>query len=262
METLKEYYYTYYSYEEWGRGYFGSRGCYCLPEEDVKYFGSFKDKTFRPTQKIILKDDYATREEALIDEIILHDYYDVAENPHFANLAKQKTTGFYYSSKGVVRSKEHKRKISEAQKGKFRNEDFVEKCKARRHSEETKKKMSEAQKGEKNHNYGKKLSLEIRKKLSLSHKGKQVWNKGIPMSYETKKKISLANKGRKQTEEHKMKRSEKKSRHFTLLTPCGKIVVGKNVSKFCEKNNLCKSQIYNLLSGKIKQYKGWTIPKV
>ena len=64
METLKEYYYTYYSYEEWGKGYFGSRKCYCLPEDDVKYFGSYKDKNFNPTQKIILKRDYTTREEA------------------------------------------------------------------------------------------------------------------------------------------------------------------------------------------------------
>jgi hypothetical protein len=115
METPKEYYYTYYSYEEWGRGYIGSRGCNCLPEEDVKYFGSFKDKTFRPTQKIILKDDYATREEALIDEIILHDYYDVANNPHFANKAKQTSTKFYYiipfgeaSKRGKINGFNHK----------------------------------------------------------------------------------------------------------------------------------------------------------
>ena len=96
METPKEYYYTYYSYEEWGRGYFGSRGCKCLPEEDVKYFGSFKDKTFNPTQKIILKSDYTTREEALTDEIILQEYYKVVENPHFANRAYQTSTKFYY----------------------------------------------------------------------------------------------------------------------------------------------------------------------
>ena len=97
METPKEYYYTYYSYEEYGRGYFGSRKCYCLPEEDINYFGSFRDKTFRPTQKIILKDDYATREEAYADEIILHDYYDVSNNPHFANQAKASSTNFYVS---------------------------------------------------------------------------------------------------------------------------------------------------------------------
>jgi hypothetical protein len=94
METPKEYYYTYYSYEECGRGYFGSRGCKCLPEKDVKYFGSFKDKTFRPTQKIILKDDYETREEAYADEIILQEHYKVVENPHFANRAYQTSVRF------------------------------------------------------------------------------------------------------------------------------------------------------------------------
>jgi general stress protein YciG len=97
MKTPKEYYYTYYSYEEWGRGYIGSRGCYCLPEEDIRYFGSFGDKTFKPTQKIILKSDYSTREEALADEIILHDFYDVANNSHFANRAKATSTKFFLS---------------------------------------------------------------------------------------------------------------------------------------------------------------------
>ena len=95
METPKEYYYTYYSYEEWGRGYIGSRGCKCLPEEDVRYFGSFKDKAFKPTQKIILKSDYVTREEAYFDEIILQKYYEVVENSHFANRAYQTSTKFY-----------------------------------------------------------------------------------------------------------------------------------------------------------------------
>lgn len=95
METPKEYHYTYYSYEEWGRGYFGSRTCKCLPEEDVEYFGSFYDKIFKPTQKIILKGDYNTRTDAIADEVILHNYYDVANNPHFANQVKQTSTKFY-----------------------------------------------------------------------------------------------------------------------------------------------------------------------
>ena len=111
METPKEYYYTYYSYEEWGRGYFGSRKCKCLPEEDVKYFGSFKDKKFKPTQKIILKSDYDTREEAYADEIILHDYYDVANNPHFANQAKATSTKFISNSEDVA--KRNRAKIGE-----------------------------------------------------------------------------------------------------------------------------------------------------
>jgi hypothetical protein len=49
-DTIKNYY-VYYSYELWGRGYIGKRECMCLPEEDVKYFGSFTDKTFEPTEK-------------------------------------------------------------------------------------------------------------------------------------------------------------------------------------------------------------------
>jgi hypothetical protein len=104
MKTPKEYYYTYYSYEEWGRGYIGSRGCKCLPEEDVNYFGSFTDEIFKPTQKIILKDDYATREEAYTDEIILQRYYKVVENPHFANRAYQTSSKFYVSKEQAIKN--------------------------------------------------------------------------------------------------------------------------------------------------------------
>jgi hypothetical protein len=114
---LAEYHYTYYSYEEYNRGYIGSRTCKCLPEEDIKYFGSYVDKTFKPTQKIILKDDYATREEAYADEIILHDYYDVANNPHFANKAKQTSTKFSFSSS--EQSRKLGKKMFEEKRGCF-----------------------------------------------------------------------------------------------------------------------------------------------
>ena len=111
METPKEYYYTYYSYEEWGRGYFGSRGCKCLPEEDIKYLGSSKDKTFKPKYKIILKDDYATREEAYADEIILQEHYKVVENPHFANESYQTSTQFYVPKERIVENNRKAGKI-------------------------------------------------------------------------------------------------------------------------------------------------------
>ena len=67
---MKKYHYTYYSYEEFGRGYIGKRSCPCKPEEDVKYFGSYSDKTFEPTQKIILE-TYDTAEEAIEDTTFL-----------------------------------------------------------------------------------------------------------------------------------------------------------------------------------------------
>lgn len=92
-------YYVYYSYEPWGRGYIGHRGCNCLPEEDTKYLGSYKDKTFKPSQKIILQ-TFKTRKEAITAEIILHDFYRVDINPYFANRSKQKVTGFFYDASG------------------------------------------------------------------------------------------------------------------------------------------------------------------
>jgi general stress protein YciG len=112
---LTEYHYVYYSYEEYGNGYIGSRTCKCLPEEDIKYFGSYTDDNFKPTQKIIIKSDYATREEAYADEIILQEYYKVVENPHFANKAYQNSTKFYvpkeqatkYARKGGLKTKEN-----------------------------------------------------------------------------------------------------------------------------------------------------------
>ena len=93
--VMNKYFYVYYSYEEYGRGYIGKRECECLPEKDVRYFGSFKDKTFNPTQKIILE-TFDIVEEALEAECVLHDFYEVDKNPHFANRAKQTSTGFYY----------------------------------------------------------------------------------------------------------------------------------------------------------------------
>ena len=69
-----KHFYVYYSYEEYGRGYIGKRECKCLPEEDVSYFGSFKDKTFNPTQKIILE-TFDSVEKALAAECALHDFY-------------------------------------------------------------------------------------------------------------------------------------------------------------------------------------------
>lgn len=88
--------YTYYSYEEWGRGYIGSRSCACLPEEDVDYFGSFEDKTFNPRHKVILTVT-PTRPLAIQDEVIFHEFFQVDINPHFANQVKQTSTKFHRS---------------------------------------------------------------------------------------------------------------------------------------------------------------------
>jgi hypothetical protein len=112
----KKYHYTYYSYEEWGRGYIGCRSCNCLPEQDINYFGSFHDKTFNPTQKVIIE-TFKTRKDAIRAEIKLHNFYDIALNSHFANRAKQTSTKF--TREGAVTSQETKEKMSKVKKGKF-----------------------------------------------------------------------------------------------------------------------------------------------
>jgi hypothetical protein len=113
---MTKHHYVYHSYEEWGRSYIGCRTCDCLPEEDIKYFGSFRDKTFKPTEKTILF-VCKTRKEAAEIEIILHDFFDVAVNPQFANRSKQTSTKF--DTTGVPKPEESKKKQSETNSGRF-----------------------------------------------------------------------------------------------------------------------------------------------
>jgi hypothetical protein len=147
------FYYTYYSYEEWGRGYIGAKpsGCDCLPEEDP-YLGSFYDKTFKPTRKIILG-VYATPEECLQDEIILHDFFQVDINPHFANQAKQTSTGF------IARGGKPRPSISG--------------------DNNPMRKYPHLLRGENHPNFGKELKSETKQKISEKRKGVRTWGKPV-----------------------------------------------------------------------------------
>lgn len=184
METPKEYYYTYYSYEEWGRGYFGSRKCYCLPEKDTKYLGSSKDKTFKPKYKIILKDDYATREEALADEIILQQYYKVVENPHFANKAYQTSTKFYCSLRGEESPMYGKTGINHPAYG-------------RECTPEVREKLKKNKLGKNNPQYGKSPSQETRNKMSDANSGEKCYWYGKSHTQSSKEKMRDAKLGDK-----------------------------------------------------------------
>ena len=207
---MKKYFYVYYSYEEFGRGYIGKRECKCLPEEDVKYFGSYKDKTFKPIQKIILQ-TFNSAEEAYSAEILLQEFYQVDKNPHFANIYIHRSKKFCNNGSeiirkkisnsltGIKRSEETKRKVSEAKKGTIISEEtklkFKEKRKGKKpslgmkHTEEWKKEHSRKMK-ENNPFKGKKHTEESKKLMSEKTKGRVAHNKGKPHSEETKRKIS------------------------------------------------------------------------
>lgn len=118
-------YYTYYSYEEFGRGYIGYRKCPkgISPEQD-SYLGSYKDKTFKPTAKIIIT-THRTKREAILAEIKIQKLFSVVENHHFANRSYQTNVKFSFSAQGSnhpmynkTHSEEAKGKMSKARKGK------------------------------------------------------------------------------------------------------------------------------------------------
>ena len=267
----KKYHYTYYSYEEWGMGYFGSRSCDCLPEEDINYFGSFRDKNFHPTQKIILKDDYQTREETIVDEIILHQFYEVGKNPHFANRAKQTSKKFIFydmvGEKNPFYGKEHSQETKELLKQRttetWKNQPHP--WIGKKHSEETKQKLKEKNKGQVPWNKGIPRTEEEKMKMRMSHKewhkNNVVWNKGIPRTPEEKKNMS---------ENHPMNNPMKKEEciqkmieglcktTYEFIDPEGNIHITKNMTQYCLDQNLNRNCIALVIKGKQKHHKNWT----
>lgn len=205
--------YVYYSYEPFGRGYIGRRSCNC-PIEDDPYMGSYKDKSFNPTHKIIIK-TFNTREEALEEEIKLHKLYDVDNNPIFANRAKQKSTKFSFSCKGCVRSDEYKKKMSESLKGRVIKPEWIEKAKQNRrsfvgesnpfygktHRDDTKNKISNTLKSTYNDGkhpwLGRKHSEESKEKFRKNNAGKNNPNYGKVTPDEVRNKIGQSKVGRK-----------------------------------------------------------------
>ena len=227
-----KYFYIYYSYEPWGLGYIGKRECCCLPEEDVDYFGSFRDKNFKPTEKIILE-TFNTVEEALKAECILHDFYEVDKNPYFANKAKQTSEKFYCSLKGESNPAKRPEVREKIRQGKIGKNNPAKRP-------EVREKLSAARK--------KRITTdETRQKMSESHKGRPS-PKGML--------------GKKHSEEQKQKMREKtverNDKTWVIKDPDGKIHTTNNLKYFCELNNLTDSGIHRVISGKRNHHKGWT----
>ena len=278
----RKYFYVYYSYEPWGRGYIGKRECECLPEEDVKYFGSYRDKTFKPTEKIILE-VFVTAEESAEAEILLHDFYEVDKNPHFANRAKATSTAFYFSASGKdnpfyggkfeddVVEKIRNYQLSLGENHHFKSEEFRKKqaewCRSENgpsKSDEAKAKMSVniskalLALGDEHPSKSEQFKESIRKYYEING---HPWT-GRKHTKQSKEKMSKSgkgkNKGIKHTEERKNKLRDSKCKYvYTLISPEGEVFEVINANQFCKDNGLCDIGIYRVVNGKCDSYRGW-----
>jgi molybdopterin converting factor small subunit len=284
----KKYFYVYYSYEPWGRGYIGKRECECLPEEDVKYFGSYRDKTFKPTEKIVLQ-TFDTVEEVLQAEILLHEFYEVDKNPHFANKSRQTSTGFYYVAKGEnnpfygrTHTENSKNKMSESLKSLGENhpsktEEFREK--RRKSMQERIKSYGENMENhpskrpevrEKISNYLKSLGEnhpskqpEHRKKNSECRRGEKNHFYGRKHTEESKELVRLKNKGRKQDKSVVERRTKTALKYkYLFISPDNQRYEVDNSNQFCIANNLNSSAVSQVAKGNWSNHRGWKVIRI
>jgi hypothetical protein len=126
-----------------GRDYIGKHST-DDPYDDYK--GSFKDKSFKPDNKIVFA--YSkTKEGAVWLEIMFQKVFGVVEDPQFVNQSYQTSTGFDTTGAKWVRSEEQ-----------------IENLKTSFNKPETKEKRSAANKGENNPRFGVKEGEESKRK--------------------------------------------------------------------------------------------------
>jgi hypothetical protein len=159
-----------------------------------------RDKGINPPKdksRILILKKNLTEQEAFKHEIYMIAVF--GRKDLGTGILHNKTDGGEGTS-GFIHSEEHKRKVSEAIKGKTISKETKRKMsevkKGKNHSEETKKKLSEANKGENNPNYGKSRSEETKRKISEANKGENSPFYGKSRSEETKGKMSEVKKGK------------------------------------------------------------------
>lgn len=112
-------------------------------------------------------------------------------------------------------------------------------------SEETKRKLSKS-------NLGKIRSKETKLNLSLSHIG-------YKRSEESKQKQSNTLKGKRPHKNTQLGASKKNSKTYILKNLSGEIITITNMKKFCQQNNLYRSNMSLLCTGKLKSHNGWVL---
>jgi len=133
-------------------------------------------------------------------------------------------------------------------------------------SDEFRTKMAKINSGENNPNFGKHPSQEILNKMSGENHhmyGKHHSDEHNQMMREKMSGKNHPNYGKITPEKTKLKISIAIAKNtYVITTPIGKIETIKNLTKYCNDNNLERSSMSRMANGKQKQYKGYKIKRV
>jgi hypothetical protein len=186
-------FYTYAYLREDGTPYYIGKGC----ENRITQKSSRNCSKPKNKSKIIFLKQNLTEEEAFRHEIYMINVFGRKDLE--TGILRNLTDGGEGCS-GSIRSDEHKKKISDAQKGRIKSEEtkqlWSKQRKGKKPSEETKQKMSEKKKGCNHNMFGIPKSIETKRKISEALKGrkKSCYKKRKPLTEEHKRKIGEANK--------------------------------------------------------------------
>jgi len=103
-------------------------------------------------------------------------------------------------------------------------------------------------------------STEHRNKISKSTKGRVPWNKGITGQIPWNKGLTGNipwNKGKTGIYSKEVLESISRSEYWMVTSPAGIVSYIKNLAEFCRNNNLTKTHMSRVASGKSNQHKGW-----
>jgi len=241
-----QWHYVYYSYEQWGRGYIGRRSSKMHPSVDP-YMGSFRDKTFAPTEKIVLA-EFDSVEEAVQCEINLHAFFAVDSNPHFANQSRQTSTGFFYTGGcSTPKTEEQRQAMSDrtriAWQDPKQRQKWLTALRNRSKSETWKQAHLRA-----------KQSPEYKERISLL--AKQRWENDHFKSEQIAriKEMSLSEQWKKR---HLEGCNKNKKYLYTLTSPSGEIIQVESLRLFCLENGLNQENIRQVAIGQKKTHHGW-----
>ena len=238
-------YYTYAYLREDGTPYYIGKG------RGKRINNTTRTVNLPPKERRIFLKQNLTEKEAFKHEVYMIAVFGRKDLE--TGILRNKTNGGEGLS-GKIFTDEHKKKIGKETKKKWNNGCF---------NEQTYEKWRNAARGDKNNMYGKTHTEEAKEKIRKTHLGR-TWND------ERKLKKSLSMRGEKchfygktHTKEAIKKIIKRHQKLYQLINPNGDLIEEySTIRELCRKYDLERKQLSDLISGKKKTYKGWTLQQL